>query len=139
MADEAVGAQVRAARINRGLSLRSLARAIEVSPATLSQIENGRTGLSVQRLRHIADAMEVSVAHILDTRADEPLTPLVQPPAIPVPADSSWRAYGPLEFDPVLRAALDEFLHIGYAKQLTACVAHVLKDHAVQLTDKGRT
>jgi hypothetical protein len=33
----------------------------------------------------------------------------------------------------------NEFLHIGYAKQLTACVAHVLKDHAVQLTDKGRT
>jgi acetylornithine deacetylase/succinyl-diaminopimelate desuccinylase-like protein len=33
----------------------------------------------------------------------------------------------------------NEFLHIGYAKQLTACVAHVLKDHAAQLTDNGRT
>ncbi len=30
----------------------------------------------------------------------------------------------------------NEFLHIGYAKQLTACVAHVLKDHAAQLTEK---
>jgi acetylornithine deacetylase/succinyl-diaminopimelate desuccinylase-like protein len=31
----------------------------------------------------------------------------------------------------------NEFLHIGYAKQLTACVAHVLKDHAAQLTEKA--
>ena len=72
MADEAVGAQVRAIRLSRGMSLRSLARAISVSPATLSQIENGRTGLTVSRLRDIAAAMQVSVAQILDTVVSDP-------------------------------------------------------------------
>jgi acetylornithine deacetylase/succinyl-diaminopimelate desuccinylase-like protein len=33
----------------------------------------------------------------------------------------------------------NEFLHIDYAKKLTACVAHVLKDHATQFTESGRT
>ncbi|SHL19719.1 transcriptional regulator, TetR family [Pseudonocardia thermophila] len=119
MADEAVGAQVRAIRLSRGMSLRSLARAISVSPATLSQIENGRTGLTVSRLRDIAAAMQVSVAQILDTVVSDPesieaLAEIAHPPPIPPPADASWRAYGPIEFDPVLQAALDEFLHIGY-------------------------
>ncbi|WP_232661178.1 TetR family transcriptional regulator [Pseudonocardia sp. TRM90224] len=125
MADEVVGAQVRAVRASRGTSLRSLARSIGVSPATLSQIENGRTGLSVQRLKQIADAMDVGVADILDAVIPDPddVVPpvgpvgpvgLIEPPAVPLPSDSSWRVYEPLEFDPVLRAALEEFLHIGY-------------------------
>ncbi|MEJ3658326.1 TetR family transcriptional regulator [Actinomycetes bacterium KLBMP 9759] len=117
--ERAVGAQVRAVRTSRGTSLRSLARSIGVSPATLSQIENGRTGLSVQRLKQIADAMDVRVADILDALIPDPddVAPPaepVQPPAVPPPSDSSWRVYEPLGFDPVLRAALEEFLHIGY-------------------------
>ena len=122
MADDAIGAQVRAVRVSKGISLRSLARAIGVSPATLSQVEHGRTGLSVPRLGRIADALGVSVAHILDTVAGEvpeaesdgrpadSTEPAQQPPR----TSSAWRVYEPLDFDPVLRAALDEFLHIGY-------------------------
>jgi AcrR family transcriptional regulator/DNA-binding XRE family transcriptional regulator len=115
-ADDAVGAQVRAVRIGRGISLRSMARAIGVSPATLSQIENGHTGLSVQRLRHIADAMDVSVAEILDASVGDPedVEAPAAPPVMPQPVDASWRVYEPLDFDPVLRAALEEFLDIGY-------------------------
>ncbi|WAL69520.1 helix-turn-helix domain-containing protein [Amycolatopsis cynarae] len=112
--DENVGAQVRAARTARGLSLRSLARALGISPATLSQIENGRTGLSVQRLRGIADALELTVPQILDidlTREADVL-PQAGPPAPPEAGE--WRAYGHLELEPVLRGALDEFLAIGY-------------------------
>jgi AcrR family transcriptional regulator/DNA-binding XRE family transcriptional regulator len=122
-ADDGLGAQVRAARIAKGLSLRGLARSLELSPATLSQIENGRTGLSVGRLSRIAAALGLTVSQILDT--------VVAPEAPPpqdgnhTPSDSSdgrharptiadWRRYEPLDFDPVLRAALDEFLTIGY-------------------------
>jgi AcrR family transcriptional regulator len=119
MAEDAVGAQIRTVRATRGMSLRALARRIGVSPATLSQIENGRTRLSVQRLRHIAEAMDVSVAHILDAVVSDPsdvdaLAGLMLPPATPPSIGSSWRLYEPLKFDPVLRAALDEFIHIGY-------------------------
>jgi AcrR family transcriptional regulator/DNA-binding Xre family transcriptional regulator len=115
-ADASLGAQVRAARAAKGLSLRDLARVLDVSPATLSQIENGRTGLTVSRLSRIADALELTVAQILDF-----VVPAVGPnqessgPALRLPAPAAdWREYGPLEFDPVLTAALQEFLAIGY-------------------------
>ena len=66
-ADAALGAQVRTARTSKGLTLRGLARALDVSPATLSQIENGRTGLTVHRLSRIADILDLTPADILDT------------------------------------------------------------------------
>lgn len=122
-ADETLGSQVRAARMSRGVSLRTLARSIGVSPATLSQIENGRTGLSVVRLGHVADALGLEVHHILDaadTEAVDVQPPLTGPdmPAARTPegavAPLNWREYAPLDFDPVLRAALAEFLDIGY-------------------------
>ncbi|RJO73671.1 TetR family transcriptional regulator [Nocardia panacis] len=105
--EEAVGARIRAARQSRRISLRALAAMIEVSPATLSQIENGHTKLSVTRLHRIADRLGMSVTEILaaDTfvahQRDSPI-------------QSDWRVYGRLEFDPVLRAALAEFLEVGY-------------------------
>lgn len=101
------------------MSLRTLAARIGVSPATVSQIENGRVGVTVQRLGHIAEAMDVTVAQILDAvvrdpaEVDAPAGPL-HPPATPPPIGSTWRLYQPLEFDPVLCAALEEFLHTGY-------------------------
>lgn len=123
-ADETLGAQVRAARVAKGLSLRSLARTLGVSPATLSQIENGHTGLSVSRLSHIADALGLTVPQILDivVDPDSPATPAEPPPrpapraekAATEPVITHWRHYEPLDFDPVLRAALDEILEIGY-------------------------
>lgn len=109
----ALGAQVRTARRSTGMSLRGLARILGVSPATLSQIENGRTGLSVTRLTRIAEALDLTVPQILDVvppPAPAP-EPIRRPPGPPA---ARWREYGPLDFDPVLRAALDEFLAIGY-------------------------
>ena len=116
-ADATLGAQVRAARAAKGLSLRDLARIIEVSPATLSQIENGRTGLTVSRLSRIADALELTVSQILDSVVTPAATPDQETSEavsrLPAPA-AHWREYGPLELDPVLSAALGEFLAIGY-------------------------
>ena len=48
------GEAIRAARVAAGLSLRALAQSINVSPATVSAIENGKTGLSVARLQDVA-------------------------------------------------------------------------------------
>ncbi|APE34302.1 transcriptional regulator [Nocardia mangyaensis] len=49
-----LGSRVREARTAAGLSLRETARRIGVSPATLSAVENGRTGASVARLKTLA-------------------------------------------------------------------------------------
>lgn len=118
--DDLTGAQIRVARTHRGLSLRGLARAIHVSPATVSQIELGRTGLSLARLHQIAAAIGVSVPEILDTDPTGATGPsacgtrIVRPgPEDPGPG-SDWRSYGPLPFDVVLRAALEEFVHVGF-------------------------
>jgi AcrR family transcriptional regulator len=117
--DETLGAQVRAARMAKHVSLRALAATLRVSPATLSQIENGRTGLTVSRLNRIADALGVSTTQILDTvvapsPAEDGSDSGPLPPQISPAPTAHWRHYEPLDFDPVLRAALDEFLTIGY-------------------------
>lgn len=120
--DGAVGARVRAARLRTGVTGRTLAQRIGVSPATVSQIENGRTRLSVARLEAIAQALETDAIEILavtDRSHDPAQLRLDRHPAPSVgpggPAESSqWRRYGPLDFDPVLAAALEEFLRAGY-------------------------
>lgn len=124
--DDLTGAQIRAARTHQGLSLRSLARAIHVSPATVSQIELGRTGLSLARLHQIAAAIGVTAQEILDldptgATGSAPESSggdmrIVRPGRqAPEPGPGcGWRSYGPLPFDVVLAAALDEFVHIGY-------------------------
>ncbi|SHK61505.1 transcriptional regulator, TetR family [Pseudonocardia thermophila] len=124
-ADESLGAQVRAARRTKGFTQRLLAHAIGVSAATLSQIENGQTGLSVSRLALIADALGLTVQEILDIVVEPGSLPSVRQAEEPRPAPRAektpavpeithWRHYEPLNFDPVLRAALDEILEIGY-------------------------
>lgn len=126
-----LGAQVRAARLRRKVTARALARALDVSPATISQIENGRTGLSAARLSRIAEVLGLTVAEILDIAAhadpqrsaQEPATAEAprsveasrsSEPARFAPRISDWRVYAPVDFDPVLRAALNEILDIGY-------------------------
>ena len=102
------GAQIRAARLRRNLTVRTLASAVGVSPATISQIENGRTKVSVSRLGRIADALDMTVAEILDIdprgetahrgRAAKPSGAAAATPHVPpIP---HWRDYEPLDFDP---------------------------------------
>lgn len=126
-ADGNLGSRIRAARQASGTTLRGLAATLHVSPATLSQIENGNTGLSVSRLSLIAEALDLTVPQILDVAvgADPAGVPaLVSTPDSRLPggrdpeagaqARPDWREYGPLDFDPVLTAALEEFLDTGY-------------------------
>ncbi len=103
------------------MSLRSLSAAIGVSPATLSQIENGRTGLRIDRLEAIARALGVGVAQIIAETVTRPEsgsasieTTSIETTSIPATTRSEWRSYGPLDFSPILLAAVDEFLAVGY-------------------------
>jgi AcrR family transcriptional regulator len=96
------GLRLRAERERHGYTLRALAREIGVSPATLSHLETGKTRIDPTRLERIAAALAVP-AHVL--QVDQ------APPAAQAP---DWRTYPPLTFDPVLRAALEVFLEVGY-------------------------
>jgi transcriptional regulator with XRE-family HTH domain len=58
---EAIGARLRAAREERKMSVRSLARSIGVSPSLISQIENGKANPSVGSLYAIVTALEISL------------------------------------------------------------------------------
>lgn len=61
-----LGARVRSLRLERGLSLRTVAAAAQVSPSLLSQIERGEASPSLVSLVAIADALVVRPGVLLD-------------------------------------------------------------------------
>ncbi|MBZ4016592.1 TetR family transcriptional regulator [Streptomyces purpurogeneiscleroticus] len=107
-----VGPAVRQAREARRLSLRELARRLEVSPATLSAIENGKVDITVGRLHRIADALGTTADRLL--RSGGPAAPAGTAEAEPGGAERDWRVFGPLDIDPVLSAAIGVFVAAGY-------------------------
>ncbi len=119
--EPAIGAAIRRLRTSRGVSLRALAAGLGVSPATLSAVENGHTGVSAVRVAAIADLLGVPVARVFDPDGRVGPGPGVLvgagagPDAVPPAADpGDWRRYGPLELDPALTAALATFVELGY-------------------------
>jgi transcriptional regulator with XRE-family HTH domain len=56
-----VGAQLRARRMESGISLRQFARDLGVSPSFISQIENGKSQPSVATLYTICNALDLSI------------------------------------------------------------------------------
>ncbi|MFE7901176.1 helix-turn-helix domain-containing protein [Streptomyces sp. NPDC057424] len=63
-----VGARIRQARLERGTSLRALAREIGVSASLVSQIETGKSQPSVSTLYAITTALGISVESLFDAR-----------------------------------------------------------------------
>lgn len=118
-----IGGRVKDLRLARGMTLRQLAGLLGVSPATLSAIENGHTGISSVRLAQAAALLDVPVEELFSPQSTgaRPSWPAVQAPA-PLPAGTDpgqpvphdWRAYPPLDLDPPLAAALSAFLEFGY-------------------------
>jgi transcriptional regulator with XRE-family HTH domain len=65
-----VGAQVRALRQQRGLSLRALAELCDLSPNTISLIERGGSSPSVSTLHRLAMALSVHITAFFEERAE---------------------------------------------------------------------
>ncbi|WP_053671600.1 helix-turn-helix domain-containing protein [Streptomyces sp. NRRL B-1140] len=63
-----VGARIRQARLERGTSLRALAREIGVSASLVSQIETGKSQPSVSTLYAITTTLGISVESLFDAR-----------------------------------------------------------------------
>jgi transcriptional regulator with XRE-family HTH domain/quercetin dioxygenase-like cupin family protein len=59
-----IGQRLREARVERGLSVRGLARVLDVSPSLISQIEIGRSSPSVSTLYAITTALEISIEDV---------------------------------------------------------------------------
>ncbi len=105
------GPAIRAARRARGLTVRELARRLRLSPATISAVENGKTGISVSRLQEYAQALHVSPAQLLDGAVRTPETDSIGDAG---GRDGDWRTFSPLALDAVLSAAIDAFVETGY-------------------------
>ena len=82
--DPRIGERIRAERTRRRISLRSLARSVEVSASLISQIETGKCQPSVSTLYSITTALGVSIQDVFPP-ADAPpaglLTAAVSAPA----------------------------------------------------------
>lgn len=111
----ALGARIRELRLRRRMSLRELARRLGVSAATVSQIEHGRTGVTVSRLARIAEVLGVAVTELVRPHAAARPAAPPRPHAAEAAAGAGWRSFPPMALDPVLAAALDAFLEVGYA------------------------
>lgn len=61
-----LGERLRIARKAKGMTQASLAEQVELSRAALIRIEQGRQEVGVLNLRHLADALDVSVGHLID-------------------------------------------------------------------------
>ena len=90
VAEKAVnlGARLREVRLKSGLSLRSVARELGVSPSFVSQLENDRSRPSVGTLYSLAQLLDVSMDQLFET-AEAPggpsaTDPVDHPPTAPI-------------------------------------------------------
>ncbi|MFH9706634.1 helix-turn-helix domain-containing protein [Streptomyces luteogriseus] len=84
-----VGARIRQARLERGTSLRALAREIGVSASLVSQIETGKSQPSVSTLYAITTALGISVESLFDARESAVASPIATSPATVQPASAT--------------------------------------------------
>jgi transcriptional regulator with XRE-family HTH domain len=68
-ASSVLGPRLRAIRLGRGLSLRELARRLDLSPSAISQIETGKMQPSVRTLYAFASEFRVTVDEVLFDQA----------------------------------------------------------------------
>lgn len=106
MAEHDLGGAIRRTREHRGLTLRQLAAALEVSAGTMSAIENNKVAVTVERLNAIGAYLDVTAGALL--RTDAIPNPTVKRP------DDHWRQFDDLGLDPVLAAAVEVFTETGY-------------------------
>lgn len=77
-----MGTQIRKARIAQGMTLRELARRINVSPSFVSQLETNKVNASVGTLYNLVNALGMSLDELMTTAADAE-EPAVVPPTTP--------------------------------------------------------
>jgi transcriptional regulator with XRE-family HTH domain/quercetin dioxygenase-like cupin family protein len=79
--------RLREARERAGLSLRQLAKRLDISPSALSQIETGKSRPSVRTLYAVVSELGISLDQLFDHTSGEDPTPTEAPPSAP---DAAW-------------------------------------------------
>ncbi len=80
----AIGDRIRSAREAAGISVRELARRVEVSPSHVSQVERGLASFSVRALYNVVSELEISMDSLFDD-----VSPVAEVPMVPMaPAPS---------------------------------------------------
>jgi len=102
-----IGQQLREARLAVGMSLREMARRVDVSASFISQLELGKTMPSVGTLYSIASELGVSLDHLMRTAESRAV-----PTARPLPSSNGWSDQSD---SPVQLAARRQELRIGGA------------------------
>jgi transcriptional regulator with XRE-family HTH domain/mannose-6-phosphate isomerase-like protein (cupin superfamily) len=95
----ALGERLRRDRTERGLSLRELARRLDVSASLVSQIETGKINPSVRTLYAIVSELGVSLDDVFGGSPERPNGPTGEP-------DASPRALGPADGGAVAGSAV---------------------------------
>lgn len=98
--DDGLGPRIRATREKKGLSLRALARQINVSPSLISQIETGRAMPSVGTLFAISNHLGLVIDDVFNNAPQVGESPEGQP----VTAHSGAAAIAPTSRGPVQRS-----------------------------------
>jgi len=80
IAEDDVGPNLRAHREKRQLSLRELARRLNISPSALSQIETGKSRPSVSTLYAIVSELGISLDELFGGRTSAPARSALEPP-----------------------------------------------------------
>ncbi|MEU6181555.1 helix-turn-helix domain-containing protein [Streptomyces coeruleorubidus] len=106
-----VGARIRQARLERGMSLRALAREVGVSASLVSQIETGKSQPSVSTLYAITTVLGISVESLFDARASSPMAG-VNPPGPVLPALAAFAADPGRRIGPLVGAGERETLEL---------------------------
>jgi len=88
--------RLRDARERAGLSLRQLARRLDISPSALSQIETGKSRPSVRTLYAVVSELGISLDQLFDHHRGAA-------PSAPAEADTGWVPSAPIH-EPLLRA-----------------------------------
>lgn len=102
-----------------------MADRLQVSAATMSAIENGKTGVSAERIARLAEELGVPVQRLFGAPDAEPLHPGPVRAGAGASLDrkahlsrhappADWRSFPPLVMDQALRGALSAFLEFGY-------------------------
>jgi transcriptional regulator with XRE-family HTH domain len=81
-----IGERIRAERASKGISLRSLARNVGLSPSLISQIETGKCQPSVSTLYAITTALGVSVQDVFGEATAPAAPPAAGQVTVPAPA-----------------------------------------------------
>lgn len=77
----AIGDRIRSARESAGISVRELARRVEVSPSHVSQVERGLASFSVRALYNVVSELDISMDSLFDD-----VSPVVEVPMAPAPS-----------------------------------------------------